>query len=203
MKKLFFLFVISCFLPVYADADTIKCSPQDTDLGGIEHAVNSTQHIYEGPSSSYKKIINQKTSSIIGRVVFHTVDESTTVKAMCIHESYAYIKILTPSWLTHVEGWVGSSSLRGIKKDRNGNQIYEEGDFHWDSASMKYKNDVVDAMNFLIESKSCNKIDPFSLSRSSRGAPSSEIFYIVCDSRNLFFDVNEIKEWAGEYRKSK
>jgi len=203
MKKIFFLFVISCFLPVCVDADTIKCSPQDADLGGIERAVNSTQHVYEGPSSSYKKVVNQKTSSIMGRVVFHTIDESTTVRAMCIHESYAYIKILTPSWLTHVEGWVDSSSLRGIKKDGNGNQIYEEGDFHWDSSSTKYKKDIVDAMNFLIESKACNKIEPFSLSKSSRGTPSNEIFYVVCDSRNLFFDVNEIKEWAGLYRKSK
>lgn len=203
MKKLFFALVVSFFLPAYVNAETTKCSPQDTDLGGIEYAVTSTQHVYQGPSSSYKKIINQKASSVMGRAHFHVIDQSTTVKAMCMHDSYAYIRILTPSWLTHVEGWVESSSLRGIKKDIDGKQVYEESDFHWDSASMKYKKNIVDAMNFLVESKICSTIDPFSLSKSSKSTPSSDVFYIVCNSKNLFFDVNEIKEWSEEYRKGK
>ena len=203
MKKIFLLLTMSIFMPVFVYADTISCSPTDINLGGIETAVNSSQNVYEGPSNSYKKIINRKATAVLGGVHFHQIDVSTVVKSICSRDGFTYIKIISPSWLTHVEGWVDSSSLRKIKRDINGNQIFEESDFHWDSESSKFKKDIVDAMNYIVENNICKKIDPYSLSKSSKSTKSLSAFYIVCDSKNLFFNIEEAKDWANEYKKIK
>lgn len=211
MKKIsYFLFL--CFftvlVPRIAFSDVSPCGKDDASLGGKETQVVGESDIYEGPGEENRKIINKKTSEIMGKVFFHQVDESTVVKSMCSRGDWTYIKISEPSWLSHVEGWVKSSVLLSIAHDDKGNRIYREENFHWDDVSKKYKKDMVDAMNFLYESGLCKGMDPYSLSVSkSKSTKKLDVFYITCgegvQAKNVFFNQNDIKEWSQEYRKGK
>ena len=170
MKKIsYFLFL--CFftvlVPRIAFSDVLPCGKDDASLGGKETQVVGESDIYEGPGEENRKIINKKTSEIMGKVFFHQVDESTVVK--CSRGDWTYIKISEPSWLSHVEGWVKSSVLLSIVHDDKGNRIYREENFHWDDVSKKYKKDMVDAMNFLYESGLCKGIHcPFPNPRAQK-----------------------------------
>ena len=185
MKKIsYFLFL--CFftvlVPRIAFSDVLPCGKDDASLGGKETQVVGESDIYEGPGEENRKIINKKTSEIMGKVFFHQVDESTVVKSMCSRGDWTY--------------------------DDKGNRIYREENFHWDDVSKKYKKDMVDAMNFLYESGLCKGMDPYSLSVSkSKSTKKLDVFYITCgegvQAKNVFFNQNDIKEWSQEYRKGK
>lgn len=189
-------------------AAMIPCAPNDTNLGKIEVGVKHESSLYEGPSENHRKVINKKASEVLGTIHFHVIDTSTTVEAICQRGDFAYVKIKTPSWLNDVEGWAKADSLKNIKRDRAGNRIYEETDFHWDKHTTKYKKDLVNAMNFLIDSGMYSDIDPQSLSKSSsKSTANREVFFITCGKypnvKNIFFDLKQIKEWSSEYQKTK
>lgn len=194
--------------PVVSFAAMVSCAPEDTSLGKIEVGVLYDTPLYEGPSEKYRKVINKKASEILGTIHFHQIDPSTTVEAVCQRGDYAFVKIKTPSWMTDVQGWAKSDSLRNIKKDSAGNRIYEEKDFYWDKHTKKYKKDIVNAMNFLVDSGMYVDIDPQSLSKSlSKSTSTREVFFITCgtapSAKNIFFDLKQIKEWSEEYQKAK
>lgn len=210
MKKFLYSLIISFLIlfPQVSIAKTVPCGVDDVSLGGKETQVIGESIVFEGPGEEYKKVINKKASDITRTIRFHQIDESTIVKSMCYKDNWTYIKIIEPSWLSHVEGWVDSSILLSIQKDDNGNRIYRAENFHWDNISKKYKKDIVDAMNFLYESNLCKPMDPYSLSFSkSKSTKEKDVFYISCGegikSKNVFFDQNQIVEWAQEYRKGK
>lgn len=194
--------------PAASYAVMTTCAPDDTNLGRIEVGVLYDANLYEGPSENYRKVINRKASEALGTIHFHQIDTSTTVEAICQRGEFAYVKIKTPSWMKHVEGWAKADSLRSIKRDSSGNRIYVEEDFHWDKHTKKYKKDIVNAMNFLVDSGMYVDIDPQSLSRSlSKSSAARDVFFITCGkypkAKNIFFDLKQIKEWSAEYQKSK
>ena len=152
-KALCFLFMSFLMaFPRVVFSEVLPCGADDISLGGKETQVVGESDIYEGPGEENRKLINKKTTEIMGTIYFHQIDQSTIVKSMCSKGDWTYVKISEPSWLSHVEGWGKSKVLSSIAHDDKGNRIYREENFHWDDVSKKYKKDMVDAMNFLYES---------------------------------------------------
>lgn len=163
-------------------------------------AVSGSHDIHVDASPSSPLLRNEKASEILGRDYFHQIDNSTTVRRLCVQENWTEVQIQTPEWLTHVEGWVPSSVLREIERTDSGNRIYVEDDFSWDEDTSSYKQQITATINTIAtENRHCSYLDTGTLSKSpTRSTPSDPVFFITCgtgaDVFNVWFKPSDAEE---------
>ncbi|MFZ2870742.1 hypothetical protein [Zavarzinia sp.] len=156
-------------------------------------AVTGSYEVRIEPSASAAKVKNEKASAALGEPHYHSVDNSTTVRRLCTQSEWTKVKIVTPEWLTHVEGWVPNRLLRTIEVSDGGARIYVEADFIWDSDTSRYKNEIVAVVNKIArDNRNCSKIDPSSVAKSpSKSKPGAPVFFVTCgegaDAFNVWF----------------
>lgn len=168
-----------------------------TPASGDVVAVKKAFHPRKTPAMSGLSIRNEKASSALGRVHFHQIDHSVTVRHLCEEGDWSEIKIVTPEWLTHVQGWVPTDVLRVIKRTASGQRIYVEDDFIWDRDTGRYKPEITTIVNRIAqEHKGCSTIDTASVAQSpSRSKPGDPVFFVTCGtSFNVYFRIADAKD---------
>lgn len=165
-------------------------------------AVRKSFHPRKTPSMSGLSIRNEKASSALGRTHFHQIDHSTTVRHLCVEGDWSEVKIVTPSWLTFVQGWVPNDVLRGIERTASGQRVYVEDDFIWDRDTSRYKPEIVTIVNRIAqEHKGCSTIDTASVAQSpSRSKIGDPVYFVTCGtSFNVYFRIADAAEAAKSF----
>lgn len=168
-----------------------------TPASGDIVAVKKTFHPRKTPSMSGLSIRNEKASSALGRAHFHQIDNSTTVKHLCVDGDWSEIKIATPAWLTFVQGWVPTDVLRGIERTASGQRVYVAEDFIWDRDTGRYKPEIVTIVNRIAqEHKGCSTIDTASIAQSpSRSKHGDPVYFVTCGtSFNVYFRISDAED---------
>ncbi|EKO3969241.1 hypothetical protein EF707_08325 [Vibrio fluvialis] len=106
---------------------TLPCDASSLATGKIYNVLGSGINVRKGPSTSYKKIINQQASNILGTTEYIKIDDTVTVYEDCTKNGWSRIKVVTPDWLaeTHI-GWVASKFLdngKNIKGNKYAKKI--------------------------------------------------------------------------------
>ena len=160
--------------------------------------VNKEFELRTGPSRTADRIKNEKASSILGKVHYHVVDQSTTVRRLCRGKSWSEVQIVEPQWLNFVRGWTPNEVLRLIERDESGRRVYETRDFIWDGDTRAHRTQIVAAINKIVrENDRCNSIDTGTLSKSpSRSRPGKPVFFVTCntgaDVFNVWFEPSDV-----------
>ena len=175
---------------VRAAAASSTCSMGELGSGKV-FAVTSSYDPRLSPSETGNRIKNKKASETLGKLMFHTIDNSTTVKQLCASSTWSQIEVMTPEWLSHVKGWVPTHMLRDITTTGNDQRIYVDDDFYWDKHTSLYKSQVIRLVNEIAQKQAgCAKLDPMSVSLSgSRTRPGDPVFYVTCFPAGNPFNV--------------
>ncbi|PRD43134.1 hypothetical protein C5748_13085 [Phyllobacterium phragmitis] len=151
------------------------------------------------PEQDGAKIKNVKASEALGKTHYHQIDSSTTVRRLCDHGNWTEVRIVTPEWLTHVQGWVPTKVLRVIERTAAGGRVYVEDDFFWDDDTSKFKPEIVAVVNQIArEHDGCSTIDTGTVAKSpSRSKPGDPVFFVTCGSSqpfNVWFRPGDAKK---------
>jgi hypothetical protein len=166
---------------------------EGTPAPGDVVAVTGDHDLHVKPDAGSDKIKNEKASKALGKLHFHQIDASTTVRRLCATGDWTEVQIVTPEWLTFVKGWVPNAALRGIDRSADGARIFVEADFYWDDDTARFKKDIIAVVNKIArENANCPDPDPGSVAKSTTkskaGAP---VFFVTCgagaDVFNLWF----------------
>lgn len=154
-------------------------------------AVSGDHELRQAASPSSAKIRNEKASRALGRDHFHKIDNSTTVRRVCVQADWTEIRIETPDWLNQVRGWVPSNALREIQRTNRGSRVYTEDDFTWDQQTSNYRGKIVSVVNRIAsENQNCATIDTSSLALSpSKSTSSRPVFFVTCGTGPAAFNV--------------
>ena len=169
--------------------------PNSCGNGGLELndivAVSGKQVVYVSASDDATPLRNDKASQALGQHVDQSIDNSTTVKRLCVQQDWTQISVETPVWLQHVTGWVPSSALREMETRADGSRIFSEADISWDSDTTRYRAEIVAIINKIAaENRQCRDIDPTSVTKSAtRSSAEAPVFFATCGSGNNAFNV--------------
>ena len=105
-------------------------------------AVTDDYQLRASPSDSAARIKNEKASPALGKAHYYQIDSSTTVRRLCVQQSWTEVQIVSPYCLTHVRGWVLNRALREIVRAPSGNRIFVAEDFIWDNDTSKFKPQI-------------------------------------------------------------
>lgn len=154
-------------------------------------AVIGSRELRASPDNDAPRIKNEKASSALGRDHFYQIDNSTTVRRLCVQSEWTEVKIETPDWLTHVKGWVPNAVLREIERTQSGGRVYVEDDILWDEDTSQIKSQILTVVNKIArENQSCGQIDTSSIAKSpSRSKPNDPVFFVTCGSMANAFNV--------------
>lgn len=189
-----------------ADINTQNEIPAACGNGGLALrdtvAVTGSHDVHVDANLSPPLLKNEKASAILERDHFHQIDNSTTVRRLCVQEDWTEVQIQTPEWLTHVVGWVPSSVLREIEHNDRGGRIYVEDDFSWDEDTSSFKQQITATVNTIAaENRHCSYLDTGTLAKSStRSTPNDPVFFITCgtgaDVFNVWFRPSDVEDGA-------
>lgn len=163
--------------------------------GGIalndEVALKEKAEVRTAPNTKAPKLRNNKASEATGRETFHVLDGSYTVRRVCAQPDWTQIRVVAPGWLTHIEGWVPSKSLRELERTSSGGRIYVESDFYWDKDTTPYKKQLVAVVNKIArENDRCREVDTGTVSKSyTRSKPKDPVFFVTCRYGQEVFNV--------------
>ncbi len=154
-------------------------------------AITGEHDLRVSPTPTAPRIRNNTASSALGIEIFHVVDQSTTVRRLCVQTGWTEVQIESPEWLTDVRGWVPNTALRAIDVSENGNRIYVAEDFYWDDDTEPFKSQIVSVVNRIArENRDCGQIDPSSVAKSpSRSTADNPVFFVTCNSGTQAFNV--------------
>ena len=154
-------------------------------------AVTGNYDLHALPLVEAEKIKNEKASRIPGKTHFHQIDNSTSVRRLCVQANWTHVQIVTPDWLTHVSGWVPNEALRDIERTASGSRVYVEADFYWHGDTSQFKQQIITAVNRIAqENRNCDQIDTYSVAKSpSRSKPGDPVFFVTCGSGASAFNV--------------
>jgi len=95
-------------------AQTICPCESNTILTGRELKVNGTSiNVRTGPGISYEKVVNKKTTKILKKTVYVSIDDTVTVFEECTKDNWSKIRVIEPDYLSKShQGWVASRFLR-------------------------------------------------------------------------------------------
>lgn len=178
-----------------ANVDTSTEIPAACGDGGLALddvvAVTGEHDVHEEADITSPKIRNDKASEILGRDHYHVIDNSTTVRRLCVQNDWTEVQIQTPDWLTHVKGWVPSAVLREIERHDGGGRIYVEDDFLWDEETSQFKQQIIATVNKIsVENQHCSQLDTASIAKSSsRSTTDDPVFFVTCGSGADVFNV--------------
>lgn len=181
--------------PVAQTAST-TC-PEGTPAPGDVVAVTGDHALHVKPDAGSDRIKNEKASKALGKLHFHQIDASTTVRRLCAAGDWTKVQIVTPDWLTFVTGWVPNTALRGIDRSADGARVFVEADFYWDDDTSRFKSDIVAVVNKIArENANCPNPDPSSVAKSaSKSKPGAPVFFVTCgagaDVFNLWFSPTD------------
>ncbi|MGQ7792966.1 hypothetical protein ACUN0C_11200 [Faunimonas sp. B44] len=145
-------------------------------------AVSGDYDVRSSPSENAGRIKNVKASEALRSTVYHRIDNSTTVRRLCVDRDWTLVQIVSPEWLTHVRGWVPDTTLREIERTASGERVYKEEDFIWDEDTSAFKPQILQIVNRIVnERPGCTTIDTASVAKSpSRSAPGDPVFFVTC-----------------------
>ena len=154
-------------------------------------AVTGSHDLHAQPTVGAEKIKNEKASRTLGKTHFHQINNSTTVRRLCVQANWTHVQIVTPDWLTHVSGWVPNEALRDIERTASGARLYVEADFYWGGDTSEFKQQIVTAVNRITqENRNCRRVDTSSVAKSlSRSKPGDPVFFVTCGSGASAFNV--------------
>ena len=175
--------------------------PKPCGEGGIATnevvAVSEAVEVRKGPGPSFDRLKNEKASSITGETQYRKLDNTVTVKQLCRQSEWSEVRIVEPSWLTKVKGWVPNTVLREIERDDSGRRLIVEEDIYWDEETSQFRTEIVAILNRIVrENARCEKIDMGAVSKSpSRSKPGEPVFFVTCndgaDAFNVWFEPEE------------
>jgi hypothetical protein len=169
---------------------SLTCGEGGTVVNEVVAIQGSDIPVRLSPSGSAPKLKNEKASSILGKEMFHSVDHSTTVRRLCEQGEWSEIKIETPDWLTHVQGWVPTAVFRQIEHRADGTRVYTEDDFTWGDAISAYKPQIVEMINKIArENKNCIPIHPSSVAPLTESKTEDPLLYVACGAGAGMFNV--------------
>lgn len=181
--------------PLTENALSTASIPAPCGQGGLELgdvvAVSGEHQIRLDADQASPRVKNEKASRALGRAHYHVIDNSTTVRRVCVQPEWTKIRIVTPSWLTQVTGWVPNNALRVIERTTDGARTFVEADFYWDNDTQRFKDEIISIVNRISrENRNCSVIDPSSVAKSgSRSQPNDPVFYVTCGSGANVFNV--------------
>lgn len=143
------------------------------------------------PTVTAGRIVNVKASQSLGVEHFHRIDNSVSVRRLCVQPEWTEIQIISPDWLTHVRGWVPNNYLRLIENTAGGIHVFVEEDFYWDSDTSKFKTNIVSIVNRIFrENTACTEIDTSSVAKSATRSTSGDpVFFVTCNLGTSAFNV--------------
>lgn len=153
-----------------------------------ELALKSTVEIRKTPNG--EKIKNAKASGILEKTIYHSIDNSTTVKQLCAEGDWTEVQITSPDWLTHVKGWAPNSVFRNIERSSDGARVFVEADVHWDKDTTPHKKRIVEEINRISRTEGCSDLDPATVAQSpSKSTPTKKVFFVTCGFTSKPFNV--------------
>lgn len=197
----FITLLVMIGLPATSFAQNIQsCGSLSTKTGKTYKVNGSGINVRTGPGTNFRKIVNQKATSILKTTQYITIDNSVTVYEECSQGKWSKIHVTDPDWLSQSHrGWVASKFLRGKKIDSSGTEIFTEADFSFDKKTRPYKNIIIAGINKIHrENSRCKSIDPSSAYISgSKGTKSNPVFFVTCGKGykvfNVFFSKSDIE----------
>lgn len=158
-------------------------------------AVSKETVLRTEPANSSDKIVNEKLSSALKETQYQNVDQTEKLREVCQGDGWSKVRVVEPDWLTNVEGWLKTSSLRGLSAAADGKRTYVVTDFYWDKDIVEDKQKIVNVVNRITREKSdCPVIDPGSVSLSgNRGSPDRPVYYVMCQNEpvhNVWFTAS-------------
>lgn len=155
------------------------------------YAITGSYDPRSTPSESGARLKNDKATDVLGTQQFHTIDNSTTVKQLCTNSQWSKVAVVTPTWLSDVEGWIPTSKLRNIDKAKGGQRIYADEDFYWDKYTSPYKKQIIKIVNDIAQKQpGCSKLDPITTSLSgSKSSSGDPVFYVTCTPKGNPFNI--------------
>lgn len=191
-----------------ANAAVESCGSGSTKSGQKLGVNGSDNYLHAGPSSKTPKLLNEKTTKIMGKPYYLQIDNSVTVIEDCTKAGWSKVRVHEPDWLrkSHI-GWVPSSVLHGRKVDSGGKTVFTEADFLWDKKTSPYKKVIIDGVNKVYrENSRCKHIDPSSAYiSSSKGTKDNPVFFVTCGKGagafNAYFSKSDVE--GGSQLKAK
>jgi hypothetical protein len=150
---------------------------------GAVLSANTRYDLRQEPKEDAEKFLNVAATEATKRPNYKNIDASTMVRVVGCTGDWREVKITEPSWLSDNMGWVPVSVLRGVEFNSEGQRVYKEADFYWESDTSAYRTQLVAAVNKIVREKpGCSKIDPASLALSpTRGTPGDPVFFVTCN----------------------
>ncbi|GAA0616826.1 hypothetical protein [Paenochrobactrum glaciei] len=157
------------------------------------------------PDAKAGKIKNEKLSKALKETHYHEIDPSTTVRRLCSQGDWTEVQIVTPEWLTHVQGWVPTKNLRVMQVSASGKRVYIENDLHWNKDTSKHKAKIVPIVNKIFNERTgCDDINTNSIQKFKK---SKDEFSVMCVGKPGFevkFKLSDIdKEFKDPMAVSK
>jgi len=151
---------------------------------GDEVGIKGESPVFNAPGGS--RVINQKATAALGKTHYEQVDNSERLREICRTKKWSKVRVIEPTYLKHVVGWVPLSALRSINRNTRGLRQYVEADFTWRKDTSPYKARLLSAINRISrENANCARIDPGTLFKSpARSRPNKPIFFITCTSQS-------------------
>ncbi|UIF87991.1 hypothetical protein [Cupriavidus sp. UYPR2.512] len=190
----------ACLLSMdaWAAAEVVGCRSGIAEPIKSYRVTGSEVFLRATPSPNGKKLINEKTSSILKTTWYMSIDRSTVVTEYCWQNGWSRVRVTTPDWLsdTHI-GWVPSIALRERIRDVNGKEVFTDADFRWTKKTEAYKKIIVAGVNKVYrENSRCNEIDPSTAYISGeKGTRADPVFFVTCGrdagAFNAYFSKSE------------
>lgn len=110
--------------PPKSVAATSTHCPEGSVYTGAQFYVIGTGHeLRDGPGKNYKKIVNEKATSMSTKTQYVSIDDSTTVYEECTNEGWSWVRVIKPDWLQESHrGWVETKYIDKATSSENGNK---------------------------------------------------------------------------------
>ena len=134
-----------CLSTLTVASDIQPCDTSTKSSGRILKVKGTGINVRKGPGTNFNKIKNEKTSQILKKIVYVTIDKSVTVREECTKAGWSKIQVTKPGSLSKTHrGWVASRFLRSLQTANIGGAKYSDWhtDFNMDVTKVLVSNKI-------------------------------------------------------------
>ncbi len=125
-------FIAFAFTTSIANSKTIRCSDDSTPIGEESKITEDEVSLFRGPGTNYDRVKNEKTSRILNKTIYASVDTSVIVFVECSKDDWSYVRVIDPAYLSESHrGWIQSKYLEKTKNIKIGNDWFSDWSYEF------------------------------------------------------------------------
>ena len=156
----FFFLILSANFTLAGDVQ--QCGNDSQSSGSKLRVSGNNINVRVGPGTKYKKVINQKSSRILRKTDYVSIDKTVTVIEECTKSGWSKIQVIDPDWLSESHrGWVATKFLKKPQKIKKYGNWYSDwsSSFNLDIAKTLAANNIRGCGEFRFRENMTDKTD--------------------------------------------